>query len=198
MMSMLRIAAVALLLVAAAGASPILFTFDTDVVGKNTQFTDTVGGLSATFSGAAADPGAFGIASLSNFQTLTGNVLIENAFNAILTISFDSPLSGISLLFATLDVVPIQLSAFLDGTPVGTPQSVSGTVPNGFMFPEGTISFVGGIFNQIQLAANPQFVIDNVSATLATGVPEPASIPLIGLGLAVICGLALKRQYGRG
>lgn len=56
----------------AAQASTI-FNFDNDNLGTSTNFTDTVNGLSATFS-SPADPGGF-VVYASMFETLTGNVL---------------------------------------------------------------------------------------------------------------------------
>ncbi len=51
-----------------------IFNFDNDTFGTMTTFTDTVNGLSATFS-SPPSPGAFSIQQ-SFFDTLTGNVLI--------------------------------------------------------------------------------------------------------------------------
>ena len=50
-----------------------VFTFDADNVGTSTQFTDTVGGIPATFL-SPSDPGGFQIQP-TIFQALNGNVL---------------------------------------------------------------------------------------------------------------------------
>jgi hypothetical protein len=50
-----------------------IFNLDGDSVGTATNFTDTVNGLSATFS-SAADPAGF-VVYATMFENLTGNVL---------------------------------------------------------------------------------------------------------------------------
>ena len=62
-----------LALVCAAANASTVFNFDGDNLGTSTTFTDTVDGLSATFS-SSADPGGFVIYP-SIFETLIGNVL---------------------------------------------------------------------------------------------------------------------------
>ena len=60
---------------ATANAGTVLFPFDGDTPGTATTFTDTVNGLSATFS-SSADPGGF-VVYQTMFETLTGNVLAD-------------------------------------------------------------------------------------------------------------------------
>lgn len=167
-----------------------VFTFDSDPNGQSTAFTDTVGGLSVTFS-SPNDPGGFSIGP-SFFSTLTGQILADpgpaNVNSIPLRLSFSSLLTDVSLLFATNSngPVPITLMAYLGGTGgtlVGT-STVSGTIPNGFTFPEGSISFSGSVFDTIVLSSGAQdFAIDNVSATV---VPEPGQLGMVALGLAAL------------
>ena len=181
-------------------SSDPVFNFDTDAVGKATTFTDTVGGLSATFS-SSGDPGGFAVES-SFFDTLTGNVLVDpgpaNAPNLTLSILFSAPVTTISMDFATNSAagVPFDLSAFNGTTGVGS-TTATGSIPGGFAFPEGVISFSGATFNRVVLSVPgaPDFAIDNVSVT--TALPEPGSISLLVLGVGAIA-LAQVRRLRRG
>ena len=120
-------------LCAAANASTI-FNFDGDSLGTSTGFTDTVNGLSATFS-SSADPGGF-VVYASMFETLTGNVLGDPgpAFldNLNLDIGFSADLAAITLNFATSDFItpsPFTLTAFENSTQVGTATSPASFCP---------------------------------------------------------------------
>ena len=178
-----------------ASAAPITFNFDTDT-GSFTPFTDTVDGLSATFT-SPADPGGFAVGS-SFFSTLTGGVLLDpgpaSANGLPLTISFNALLGSLSLDFATNSGVgvPLQLQAFDDALPAGA-TSAMGTIPPGFSFPEGSIS-ISGAFNEVVLSSTAfDFAIDNIAVTL---VPEPSDFVLIGLALGA-CALLRFRSRGQ-
>ena len=176
-----------------------LFTFDGDTVGTVTTFTDTVGSVSATFS---APPTGFSVQP-SFFSTLTGNVLVDGGTaggdNLALTISFNTALSDLALLFATNSgsPVPLVLNAYLGGvggTLVGT-ASASGTIPGGgFTFPEGSIDFNGAVFDTVVLSTTAlDFAVDNVSATVT---PEPGQLGMVLLGLGLL-GLYGQRRNRR-
>ena len=173
---------------AVANASTI-FNFDGDSLGTSTTFTDTVGGLSATFS-SPGDPGGFVIYP-TIFDTLTGNVLGDPGPAGLddlsLTVAFSQDLSAVSLDFATSDfnaASPLTLTAYQNAQMIGSIQAM-GTVPDGFFFPEGQIGFSSGAFNRIVISTTaPDFAVDNIAATIAT--PEPALFPLLGLGLVAI------------
>ena len=175
-----------------------LFTFDTDTPGTSTTFTDTVGGLSATFS-SPSDPGGFTVTS-GFFSSLTGNVLLDpgpaGADSIPLTVSFSSPLSNISLLFATNSGagVFLVLDAFSGATLVGT-ASASGTVPGGFTFPEGALSFGGPTFDSIVLSSSAlDFAVDSIDAT---PTPEPSSWGSSALGLGLLCYAYRRARFRR-
>lgn len=162
------------------------FNFETNTVGTTTPFTDTNNGVSATFS-SSSDPGGFLVIGVSTFDTLTGKVLIDNpSTNRTLAIQFSSLQSAISLDFATDSPggVLFDLDAFDGGTQVGSVTAI-GSIPLGFTFPEGIISFSGAEFDSVVLSAPtaPAFAIDNVTVT---GVPEPTSLPVSVLALGVL------------
>jgi hypothetical protein len=174
-----------------------IFNFDNDSPGTSTQFTDTVDGLSATFS-SSGDPGGFTILPATIFQTLTGNVLGDPgpAFlqNLSLTISFSAPLSAIHLLFATGDfgpASPLILTAYHGASQVGS-VSQTGTLLS--FFPEGEIAFGGTTFDSVVLSSTAStFAIDNVQVAQA---PEPGSATMLALGLA-FAGVSVVRRRRR-
>lgn len=174
-----------------------IFTFDNDNVETVTTFTDTVNGLSATFS-SPAGPGAFTVQQ-SFFETLTGNVLGSPgpAFlnNVSLTINFSSNLTAIDLLFATADFntpSPFTLTAYEGNTLEGSNTRPGMFLP-GFTFPEGEIAFSGATFNSVVLSTTaPNFAIDNVQVAAAT--PEPAYNWILGLGLSAFGAARWRRE----
>lgn len=181
---------------AATAQAGVIFNFDADTPGTTTQFTDTVSGLSATFS-SPADPGGFQIQP-SIFQALTGNVLGDPgpamANDIPLTVSFSQGLSAISAVFATADFgppSPFTLTAFEGNTLVGS-VSATGIVPAGFTFPEGEIAFAGPTFNTVVFSSTaPDFAIDQVAAAAA---PEPSLMALVGLALVTFGAVRPRRN----
>ncbi|MGA3133553.1 MAG: PEP-CTERM sorting domain-containing protein [Terracidiphilus sp.] len=185
-------------LCAAANASTV-FNFDSDNVGTSTTFTDTVDGLSATFS-SDADPGGFVIYP-SIFDTLTGNVLGDpgpagQQDNLFLDVNFSQTLNAVDLDFATADFgTPsiFGLIAFDNGFPVAEVFS-TGTFLPGFTFPEGEISLSGVDFNSIELESDaPDFAVDNIAVDVAT-TPEPSSWLLLGTAMFLMA-LFARRAY---
>lgn len=184
------------LLSAAANASPVVFNFDGDSPGTSTTFTDTVSGLSATFS-SSADPGGF-VVYPTMFETLTGNVLGDPgpAFmdNLSLDISFSQDLSAIELDFATSDFLSPSLftvSAYENSELVGSVSSTGQFLP-GFTFPEGEIAFEGDAFNNVVISSGAtDFAVDNI--TVATA-PEPATFAPIGIGLFLLGISSIRRR----
>src|SRR5271165_2755038 len=202
-----RLILAAVALSAAANASTI-FTFDGDTLGTSTTFTDTVDGLSATFS-STADPGGF-IVYQSMFETLTGNVLGDpgpaGLDNLALSVNFSQDLSAVVLDFATADFItpsPLTLTAYENSTLVGS-NTLSGQFLTGFTFPEGEIGFSGGVFNQIVISSTAtDFAVDNINVitagagTTATATPEPATCALLGASLLTLGVPALRRKTAR-
>jgi hypothetical protein len=191
-----RISIAAIVLSVAVNASTI-FNFDGDSLGTSTNFTDTVNGLSATFS-SPADPGGFVVYS-SMFETLTGNVLGDpgpaGLDNLALTINFSQNLSAITLDFATADFItpsPLTITAYENSTLVGS-NTLPGMFLNGFTFPEGEIAF-SGLFNQVVISSTAtDFAVDNINVITASPTPEPAAFALFGGGLLAL-GLPVLRR----
>ncbi len=168
-----------------------VFNFDSDNPGTSTAFTDTVNGLSATFT-SNGDPGGF-VVYPSIFETLTGNVLGDPgpAGNDGLTldIAFSKNLSAVVFDFATSDFVtpsPLSLSAYENSTLIGTASS-TGQFLSGFTFPEGEIAFSGSNFNNLVISsAATDFAVDNITVAAATATPEPATTALFTIGLLAL------------
>ncbi|MGA7412103.1 MAG: hypothetical protein WBW33_16630 [Bryobacteraceae bacterium] len=186
---------------AAANASTV-FKFDGDTLGTSTTFTDTVNGLSATFS-STADPGGF-VVYQSMFETLTGNVLGDpgpaGQDNLALSVNFSQNLSAVVLDFATSDFItpsPLTLTAYENSTLVGS-NTLPGQFLPGFTFPEGEIAFDGAIFNQIVISSTAtDFAVDNINVIPATAAPEPATCALLGAGLLALGIPAVRRKSAR-
>jgi len=178
-----------------AHAGVITFDFESDTVGATTQFTNTVSGLSATFS-SSPDTGGFAVEAFGIFQSLTGNFLIDS-LPENLTIGFSAPLTSITMNFATSGPGTLNLSAYTGGsggTLVGT-NSASGTVPGGgFTLPEGVLSFNTGTFDTVVLSATTaNFAIDNVGA-VDPPAPEPGTLLLCAGALAALFFSRFRRR----
>jgi hypothetical protein len=197
-----RLFTAAAFLCAAANATTV-FNFDNDSIGTTTTFTDTVDGLSATFS-SSADPGGFVVYS-TMFETLTGNVLGDpgpaGADYLGLVVNFNQALSAIDLNFATADFntpSPFTLTAYENGNQVGANTS-SGQFLSGFTFPEGEIAFSGANFNEVVLTTTaPDFAVDNITvntaSTTGTPTPEPSALALLGAGFLALSIPGVRRR----
>ncbi len=189
--------AVAVCAVSLAANASTVFNFDADNLGTSTTFTDTMDGLSATFS-SSADPGGF-VVYPSFFETLTGNVLGDpgpsGQDNLALDVAFSQELSSISLGFATSDFgspSPLTLTAYQNSQLVGSVET-TGTVPGGFTFPEGQIEFNGSPFNNIVISSTAMdFAVDNIAVT---ATPEPGLLLPLGFGFAAIAFLSLRKKH---
>ena len=181
---------------AAASASTV-FTFDNDNLGTATTFTDTVSGISATFS-SSADPGGF-VVYPTMFETLTGNVLGDpgpaGQDNLALDVNFSSDLNAIEFDFATSDFStpsPLTVTAYLGSQQVGVATS-SGMFLSGFTFPEGEIALEGPVFNNVVISSlATDFAVDNIDVN---PTPEPGGASLLALGFGLLAASGLLRKY---
>lgn len=148
-----------------------MFDFESNAVNTPTPFTDTVEGLSATFTGAASVCNFPGL-----FATLTGNFLIQGfcgpgTESGPLGISFSSDLGGVFFNFAIEAGGRLTVQGFENATLVGTATFAS-TVPSGRFNGEGIASLTG-VFNRLVLTSDRLLGLDNVDA-MPVAVPEPA------------------------
>jgi hypothetical protein len=199
-----RVLCVLVLLVWAAGVARAdsLFDFNSAPVGTATTFSATNNGLTATFSSPAVPVGFVVQSSLGSLAPpLDGNVLADSGNlgdqNIPLDIAFSSNLTSVSLAFALDTLNPtgtIFLAAFEGGLVVGS-ASATASVPSGFIFPQGSIAFVGSAFDSIELTSSaPAFAINDVDAVVGSTVaaPEPNSLILLGMGLLGLLALTAR------
>ncbi len=176
--------------------SGAIYDFDTGfpvlAPGQNTPFTQTSGGVTASFS-SPSDPAAFSIQNGANtflkLSQFSGNYLYDNsAVRKFLGISFNYPLTGITLTFATTDSHGpanvekpsyVKLTAYLNSTGKTSVGIGSATARGDFgsdSFPQGILSFNSGTqpFDRVvieiipQPRGGPSFFMDNISVNIAS------------------------------
>jgi hypothetical protein len=199
-----RVLCVLVLLIWAAGVARAdsLFDFNSVALDTATTFSALNNGLTATFS-SPVYPGGFVVQSSegSLASPLDGNVLRDTGdspdANIPLNIAFSSNLTSVSLAFATETFSGTDtffLTAFESGIPVGSATAI-GVVPATFIFPQGSITLTGSMFNSIQLTSTaPAFAINDVDAVVAPVVSatEPNSFILLGMGLLGLLALTVR------
>jgi hypothetical protein len=171
-----------------------VFNFENIPAGTPLPFTETINGLSATFTGNASICNSGGL-----FVTLSENVSIQqfcgpNTETGPLKISFSEDLSSVSFNFATVGGAnSLTVEALANGTPVST-STFNSSIPPGQFADEG-FAALSGIFNMLVLTGGGALLaIDNISTP---AVPEPASLGLLGMGLASLVLLRLRCKVER-
>jgi hypothetical protein len=191
---------------APAAAQAIMFDFENiaqnTVISDATPLVDTVGGLTATFTGSAS------VCPAGVFVSLTGNAEAQELCTSgnqtgPLRISFSSDLRSVSFDFATVELVPgtpgaLTVQAFEDATLVAT-SVFNSTVPPGHPGGEGLAS-ITATFNRLVLTGDTNdtlLAIDNINTPALA--PEPASIALLGAALGGLILVGRRRfvdKYG--
>jgi type IX secretion system substrate protein len=136
-------------------AQPVLFDFDSVPIHSNLPFSETIGGITARFSGTA---GGYSIqdANVLGFtpQGFSGHVIYPNTiFLADLLISYDQTLTDFSIMYSVDELAcdtsaTMRVTAFMNGNFVGTNTMVArhpGTWPVDTLscsFPQGFDSVV--------------------------------------------------------
>jgi hypothetical protein len=206
---------VSLLLIA--GLVPVLkadsiFDFNGDAAGTVTPFSDSNNGLTASYSafqGATPQPNGFIVWNNPFINFGGGNNLYETAqvpgyqdySNLTLQILFSSPVNSVTFPFALNAPAgnTLTLTALSGGTQIGQVVSAPSieSPDNGYSY--GTLAFnPGQTFDQIQLGNAFEFALDDLATTNATpvsGVPEPASVALMFVGLAGILAYVRRQGY---
>jgi hypothetical protein len=190
-----------LVLLTAAGslgrAQQAVFDFENVPFGTATTFTDTVNGLSATFtSNPDANGGLDGfVVDTISFPSFNQQALDEHQgvhSYATLTIQFSKPVNDFFLNFGLNDqdgtlgtgMDLLNLVAYNAGTQVGQSSNLGQPGSPG-AYPVGIALYDGTPFDSVSLSSPIDlFAIDNLS--VETVVPEPSTISLWILGAGCI------------
>jgi hypothetical protein len=185
--------------VGAFGAGSTLITLDGLPNGLEVNGL-TVGGILFQYSLGNGNVIIDGGPGVTNNVSPPNIVSIGNP-GGILTLTLPSPVDTFGYGFAILatDTIPATVIVLFDGaTPVGS-QLYSGApdpvFTGGFAGIQSTVPF-----NRVQLAFNnvaaPAFAVDNVRTFNSSAVPEPATLTLLGSGIAA-AAWRRRRRHGR-
>jgi hypothetical protein len=145
----------------------------------------------ASFTSTGIPFGPFRIASVSH-PFFTGQSLFNPTTPAILTISFNMPVNHVQFAFGL--AVPGVLTLTSPVGSVSQSSSMVGTSHGGILVFSSSTPFTMFQLQGFNLAAVPAptlFGIDNLTMNV---VPEPATIILLGTGLAGIAAKLSKRK----
>ena len=178
--TLLTAAALAALL-AASHAQAGTINFEAQTGQTTSNLSIATNGVTVKFT----SPGRYTVGSTAGLYTLlTGNALINLGFDpAALVIKFSIPVSAFSLDFGLTDLLGLGGSDVLT-TSVG---QFTATVPSSTLFPEGVLNYAGAAVSSVTLNSAYTIAIDNVS------VPEPATMAILGIGVAGLVGTRRRR-----
>ena len=181
----------------------IIYDFENLPINLATNFTDTKGGVVATFdSGEGFYAGAFTIQDFGpNFEPLVTGHYLQNMHNrrgAVLAVGFSQSMQQLQFNFFTsgfgLEGNTLQVQEFLDATLVGT-QTVLASQRSTRSYPTGRFTFYGSTYNNIKISGigiqQDAFGIDNLQIS-PTSVPEPSMFILGGISGLMSLGYAWR------
>jgi hypothetical protein len=190
----------------ASRAAPIVYSFEAPVftLGQTTPLLseppDAAG--PATFTTAftdTVDANGYEIVNVPQNGLMVGQALIAPTATSALTLTFNTPVTQLSVNFA-IDTSVASPGFLRLVTPSGTEDQTASNVGGGNGFPGGTLTFTTTTpFTTATLqgfitggASNTQIEIDDLNLTPA--VPEPSTLGLLGVGAAAL--LAWRRRRG--
>jgi hypothetical protein len=185
------------------GWTEFILDFTSFPLGTATTFTETVDGFAVTY--VANDPFAFKTVDSEDIPVSPSTFpwLLGEAGSSSLGIIFSHAVFGVAIEFATLGPGPIQMdlmSGGLGGSVVAT-LSQSGSIPGGLIYPEGFLSLLPtcicpNYFDAVRLtdSSDPSFAIRRI---FVAKTPEPATLAMFGVGLALLALLRLPRCTGQ-
>jgi hypothetical protein len=179
-------------LVLSIGAVPAfagVTTYDFTADASTGVVTPTSIGI-ATFS-SPSDPGAYTFGPNTGlFSDLGASVLSSAGGVAELDITFAAPQDAISFNFALGDFFAGDGSDVLDvSVDGGAPQAFTAALVDGDFFPEGSVALSSSTaFTTLAITSAYAITVADMSS-----VPEPASMLLLGAGVAGIGAVRLRR-----
>jgi hypothetical protein len=129
----------------------------------------------------------------AGFPPHSGDVVIWDATDATITITFDTALQSFGIWYTSFD--PLTLEAFDSsdyplGTAIGDPNTDGTTGTSSFL----SLSDVG--IQSVTLTSTPGFfVLDDLTFDTGTSpVPEPGSDAFVTVGLLIVCSQLYRRR----